>query len=140
MIGQEHQVARSQVGANAPRRGGQDQGRHPQLLEHAHRERDGFQVVPFVIVKSALEHDRRHAAERAQQALSLHARRRSCAESGESRRKERPWPSAIRSASSFKPEPRTTASRGAIARRGPEHRGGLFGRCVGQVRRGRWAS
>ncbi len=37
-----------------------------QLLEHAHREGHRFQVVPFVIVKSALEHDRRHPAELAQ--------------------------------------------------------------------------
>ena len=35
--------------------------------------------------------------------------------------------SAIRSASSFKPEPSTTAIRGALGDGGAEHGGGLFG-------------
>ena len=100
---------------------------HPELLQHAHRKRDRLEIMPFVIMKSSLIDERGHAAERAQQdfpGMPGHGRARKMGNRG---RKGRPSASAIRSASSFKPEPRTTASRGAIGAADRIMRRGLFG-------------
>ncbi len=98
----------------------------PSLLEHAHREGHGFEVVPFVIVKSALEHDQPALRRACPEAPCLHARRRSCAEMGnlvvrDDRGLGDPVGQLVQARAENDGEPRR------LRRGGPEDRGGLFG-------------
>ena len=56
MVGQDDQVPRAEVGADASRGRGKDERVDAQPLEHADRERHRLQVVSLVVVESSLEH------------------------------------------------------------------------------------
>ena len=120
----------SQVGADAARRRGEDQGRHAELLEHAHRKGHGFEVVPLVVVESALEHD--------SEALRRACRRSLCLMPGDGRARKVGNP-LVRDRSSARragrparsgPSRAPRRSRGDVGAGGTDRGGGLLGPCV----------
>ena len=112
MIGQNHQVARPQVGTNASGGGRENQVSRPPVAEARARGRSRFRG--HAPRSNEIGPETRRPARRrdCRETPCLHVRRRSCAENAEFGRKERSWARQCRSASSFRPEPRTTASRG----------------------------